>query len=356
MNSPVPASDPAPAPGRRAARAVRRGLLLVLLCVAVLGLGLQTPTGGGAVSRSFSDDARHSAREEARRLAGLAAALGRGQQAEALNAQAAALADPELRPLPLPTRADGGTAAADTADAADADDAAPGEYVRALADAARTNLEHAVRADGGTARLLASVGAGQWLLASQAAVDAGLPRPEAPDTWAPVAADTPSCTEPTQETAAGDGTGAGGGAGGDDAAEALQAAVDAEYGAAYAYEVVQARLEPWQPAAELAAMSRAHAGHGADGVELLPLVCHPALAPAPAYALDAGFASDPEAALEDLEQSLPGLYAELISLSEGQVRSWAIGRLVRTAEHAAADRGAEPLPGLPSGAGDLPWT
>lgn len=306
------------------------------------------------MSRSFSEDARHFAREEARRLAGQAAALGHGDQAEALNAQAAALADPELRPLPLPSGPVDGAAADPAANAA----AAPGDYVLALADAARTNLGNAVRADGGTARLLASVGTGQWLFAAEAADDAGLTRPAAPDSWAPVAADTPACTDPAQGNGSGgeDAAETGTRSGGEDAADALQAAVDAEYGAAYAYEVVQARLGPWRPDAALAAASRAHADHGAAGVDLLPLVCRPALAPAPAYALDGSFASDPEAALEELEQSLPGVYAELISLSEGQVRSWAIDRLVQTAEHASADQGTEPLPGLPSGAGDLPWT
>lgn len=330
-------------PGR-----VRRTTLLAVLAAVVLSFNLAV--GSGAAEdrpATFSETARADARASAAELSRLARKFS-GDPAESaapqdprplaaeLILQAGILAEQSAL-LASPERLLDGTPAF-TRPSPEAHAGAAEEYVAALADSARASLDAAMRADGGTARLLASTGAAQQVLAVRAAGAAGLP---APETWTPAPALDPA-TAPApaphkDSDAASDGSCRGKpaapdpavGQDGPGAAGALQGTVDAEYGAAYAYEVAMARTPD---AAERGSLREARTGHlaaGALAVQLLPQFCLPALTPVPAYSLPPSFTRDPAAALAALEGSLPGVYADLAALSSGSVRALAAERLVQ---------------------------
>lgn len=374
-------SRAAPAAGRagRAAAVlgrVRRTTVLLVLAAVVLSFNM---VAGNRTAEdrpaSFSEIAQADARAAAAYLARQARELSvspaqdspgtvpaRGEaepRIDEFSAQADVLAEQSV----LLARAGGlrsgsvpaGVSAAGSASGADTAPAAA--YVLALAASARSSLDAAIRADAGTARLLASTGAAQQVLALRAAGAAGL---DVPAAWDPpgVAGTTGKCPDTTAgsgaapprahespEAAAADRP---------DAAGALQGAVDAEYGAAYAYEVAMARTSA-DSRAVLAAEREAHLAAGEEGVELLPELCLPALAPAPAYSLPASFRGDPAGALADLEASLPAVYADLAALGTGSVRVWAIDRLTELSTALYRDGTPVPvLPGVDAGTGGLP--
>nr|WP_269438015.1 DUF4439 domain-containing protein [Arthrobacter sp. zg-Y179] len=137
----------------------------------------------------------------------------------------------------------------------------------------------------------------------------------------------------------------------------MKAAIDAEFGTAYAYEVALAqdpsaatRSEQWQ------ARMAAHESRGTDAVAYLPDLCLPAVPPVAAYRLDAGFLRNPADALPALEQQFPAVYADLVALSEGDLRGWAIGRLAAVSEELYLQAETVPAtPGLDAVPEDLPW-
>jgi hypothetical protein len=81
-----------------------------------------------------------------------------------------------------------------------------------------------------------------------------------------------------------------------------------------------------------------------------------ALPPTPAgYALDAAFLADPAAALGGLEAGTLPAYGDLVALSDGAERTWALAALqsaVRRAAHWGASPG--PVPGMVLDASALP--
>ena len=366
---------------------VRRTTLLLVLAAVVLSLGLVAGNGSGdGRAANFSEiaqtDARAAALELSRQARALAAdpagvprvlAAELEGQAEVLSDQSVLLVRPgSLRSgtLPFP-------------DAAQTPSAPAEAYIRALTASARASLDAAVRADSGTARLLASTGAAQQVLAARAAKAAGV---AVPGRWQPVAptAAPPDCAPAAAGSgdAAGTGTSrpqplAGQPAGqpaeapvsdaadsgaetpavaAPDAAAALQAVVDAEFGAAYAYEVAMARTSGLAAAELLDQKREAHLAAGAQAVELLPQVCLPALTPTPAYALPASFGVDPAGALADLEAATPAVYADLSSLGEGTVRAWAVERLAGLSLDLYPETRSVPAsPGLEAQPAGLPW-
>ena len=196
----------------------------------------------------------------------------------------------------------------------------------------------------GTARLLASTGTGQLLLALRTAPALGEKPGEVPGSgWTPVLDDAATAQVPSGVRAvrAGDRP---------DAAASLQAVLDAEFGAAYAYEVAQAQVGAGFTVVGQAPAERreAHLEAGGEGTGLLPALCLPELTPVPAYSLAPEFMTDPLGSLSLLEEGMPTLYANLAGSSDGAVRSWAIDRLVASSVL------------LYSGAGEIPaspgWT
>jgi hypothetical protein len=351
---PLPRKPPAARPSRAAAAAgaLRRTLALGLLACVVASFGLTAGSRAEADRpRTFSEKALNEAFATVRILAAEADALAAAEtgaaagelrlQAQTLREQALLLTSP------------GGAAAHEAA--TQGGDGSGDSYPAAVEAAARTNLEAAGRADHGTARLLASVGASQLLLAQRAGQVLGQPADAVPGTsWTPVLDEdsTARCTN--------------GDAGSDravlrdrhGAAEALKSALNAEFGAVYAYEVAQAQGS----GSSLVLgerMSERRSGHleaGRAGVGLLPSLCLPAVSPVPAYALSAAFFADPVRSLASLEISFPGVYADLAGSSDGAVRSWAIDRLVETSLQLYSGAEAVPAsPGLEAEPAVLPW-
>lgn len=337
-------------PGTRPSRAaavagfLRRTLALGLLACVIASLGLTAGSGAEPERpRSFSEQALNEAFATSRVLAAqadsLAASLDPGSAAELqsaaniLNQQALLLTSP------------GGTAAAQKSSAPQTQ-----SYPRALLESARKNLAAAGRADYGTARLLASTGTGQLLLAERAARALGEPLGQLQDSgWTPVLEDSdlPECSSGDRAVLR-DRPGA---------AESLQAAVNAEYGAAYGYEVAQAQAGSGftvlgQPPAE---RRKAHLEAGREAVRLLPDLCLPEVTPLPAWSLDPGFLADPVSSLRELEETMPHLYADLAGSSDGAVRSWAIDRLVATSLLLYSTSEIPPAPGLDAVPAHLPW-
>lgn len=365
---------------------VRRTTLLLVLAAVVLSLGLVAGNGAGEDRpASFSEiaqtDARAAARELARQAGELADAEATGRLAAELTRQAGVLGEQSalltrpgslrrgIPPFDVPS-AEAGSAAGGSGTGA----RRAARYVESLTESAQASLDAAMRADAGTARLLAATGAAQQVLAVRAADAAGLDTPEAWEPVGPAGADTRCPAEGTEgsspgaagtpsSAASGSGSGSGSGFGAasgsadsvPQAAAALQGAVDAEYGAAYAYEVAMARSSGAAARAELDELRDGHLAAGVQGVQLLPDVCLPALTRAPAYSLPPSFEQDPMEALEALEASLPAVYADLAALGSGEVRAWAVERLAALSAELYTDRRSVPAaPGLGLESGALP--
>ncbi len=344
LNAPQP---PAARPSRAAAAAgfLRRTLALGLLACVVASLGLTAGTQAEPERpKTFSEQALNEAFATSRLLAAEAesqaaslqgpAAAAVKETADSLNRQALLLTSP------------GGTAALQAAE-----ETSGRSLPQALAESARKNLAAAGRADHGTARLLASTGTGQLLLALRTAPALGEKPAEVPESgWTPVLDAAPDrCS----------GSGQSGPEEGPDAAASLQAVLDAEFGAAYAYEVAQAQFGAgFTVVGQRPAERReAHLEAGGEGTELLPALCLPDLTPVPAYSLAPEFMADPLGSLSLLEEGMPTLYANLAGSSDGALRSWAIDRLVASSVLLYAGAAEVPAsPGLDAEPAALPWT
>ena len=346
--NPLQQSPARPSRAAAAAGFLRRILALALLACVIAGLGL---TAGSEAEperpRTFSEQALNEAFATSRVLAAEAETLAASVNgssaatllaaAETLNRQALLLSSP------------GGAAALQKSEGIGGL-----SFPQALAESARKNLAAAGRADYGTARLLASAGTGQLLLALRAAPALGESPAAVPETgWTPVLDDA------DQGRCGGDGSSGAVDHERPEAAESLRALLDAEFGAAYAYDVAQAQSDSWftvlgQTPAERRA---AHLEAGRQGAERLPSLCLPEITPVPAYRLAPGFLADPVASLEQLEAVLPTLYADLAGTSDGAVRSWAIDRLVASSVllYAGADE-VPATPGLDAEPTALPWS
>ena len=383
-------------------------MLFLALGAVVLSFGLVAGNGDAFErTRSFSDIASSSARLQARNLAAeaqvLAAASQGGRadefraQAEGLRTQAALLTVPGREPASGSARngsvedlagtreASGAGGPGENAAAADRDEEAgrrhTERYVRALWESAQTNLHSAWRADGGTARLLAATGAAQQIWAVRIADLSGvaLPGPvpagpgPAPDAAeeVPDSADSPdaagssrprntgSCPAGrTPDPAPASAPAAAAAPAGPDAAAALTSVINAELGTAYAYQVALAQADPGrETAADWRTQVAGHEARGSDAVSFLADLCLPQVAPVAAYRLDPEFLGDPAGSLPDLEEQFPGVYADLVALSDGDLRGWAITRLaaISTDLYRHADT-VPAAPGLDAVPDKLPWT
>jgi hypothetical protein len=134
------------------------------------------------------------------------------------------------------------------------------------------------------------------------------------------------------------------------AVEALQAALAGEHAAAYAYGVIGARLQ----GARRGQAEASRASHRARRDELIELVAglggNPVVAE-PAYALPFPV-DDPRAAralAADVEDRVAATYADVVTESSGDVRSFAAAAMQAAAVDAFAWRGRSsgPFPGLP---------
>ncbi|MBX7442609.1 ferritin-like domain-containing protein [Arthrobacter sp. MAHUQ-56] len=347
----VPAENPAPAqpPFTEVARAAA---LEDAMDLRAAGMEL---AAAGTVDAASVDPVVTLLTIQARALLAPAAAGGQAGIGTTAPASASPAATPASGlPKPTPTSAQEGMSG----------------LASALVASGTKRIKDAQEADGGMARLLAGTGTAQLLAAARLAAAAGAPVAPAdpgPVAAVPVPAETgPSCPAvPAAESTGPGGTGPEGtGQGGTGPGAALAAALAAEQQAVYGYQAALPRL-----GAADAGTALTYLGQHDDLLQAaearLPLVCATAAPQQPGYALDARFLAAPAAGLGRLEAATMAAYGDLVALSQGTVRAWALAALQSAAGRAArwgADPGPVPglpldvdrLPGLPSGPAQAP--
>ncbi|MGO4191869.1 ferritin-like domain-containing protein [Arthrobacter sp. YAF17] len=345
----------------------RRGLipriaLLACLALVVVSLGMAFSPGipKEPAEPPFSEQARSAALTETMRLRAAGEELGRsiasgGQPAVA---RTVSLLTSQARALLLPGQDSPESPPAEGAPSSATPSASPSSpplpataaaLATELAASASQRLADAAMADGGMARLLAAVGTAQLLQASSLAAAAGAPAPAVPDPAAPsLFGACPSA--PASPSSAPASSGAAASAGRDTGTAtlpgALAAIVRTELETVYGYQVALTRLSG--DAAASASQQLARHEALASGAEALSRM-HCAAAPAreAGYTMAPAFLASPATGLGGLETSALTAYGDLVALSEGQTRQWAISGLVGAARRSAlwgADTGA--VPGL----------
>lgn len=355
-------------------------LACLALVVVSLGIALSPRSPEAPAEPPFSEQARSAALAETLRLRAAGEALGRPASGDAkpavvqtvslLTNQARALLLPgqDVPVSPLPpapaTPSAGAQSAAPSATPSGAPSSAPvpasaAALAAALADSAGQRLADAAVADGGMARLLAAVGTAQLLQASSLAAAAGAPAPAVPDPAAPQlsgacpsAAAAPSSTPVDVSSAS-----AGADTGAATLPGALAATVKTELETVYGYQVSLTRLGG-EAAARASEQLAKHEALAAGAEALSRIHCTPVPPREAGYTMAQDFLASPAAGLGGLEASTLAVYGDLVALSEGQTRQWAIAGLVGAARRSAlwgAETGA--LPGLvadPAGFPELP--
>jgi hypothetical protein len=338
---------------RRPARYFRYGILASLAVLVIsLGLALTPGTPPEAPEPAFSEQARAAALAETMRLrlAGseLADAVS-GAERQALlhtvtllTTQARALTVPDQSPSPSAT----GTATPSGGQAATVDSASG--LAAALNASSSRRLTDAEAADGGMARLLAAVGTAQLIQASSLATAVGAPAPELPVSAGPASApaSADSCPEAATPTGSTDGSAT--------PATALAMTVKTEAETVYGYQVALARLGGSAAGAASKLLAR-HEAVLAEAEALSRAQCANIPPREAGYTLGPLFLESPAAGLGSLEAGTLPVYGDLVALSDGSTRQWAISGLVAAANRAAlwgADSG--PLPGIVVDTAQLP--
>lgn len=215
-------------------------------------------------------------------------------------------------------------------------------FAGALAAGGRQRLADAEAADGGMARLLAAIGTAQVLAAGRlgapatgppaGAVPAPLPGTggTGPATAGP--AEAAQCPVPPGSPSR--------------PAAAVLAAVEVESMAVYGYQAATTRLPP-----EAAGTGReflaAHEDLAEQAKAFAVMHCGDLPLQPPGYVLDRSFLDAPAAGLARLESAALPVYGNVIALTGGTTRSWALAALQQTArraQHWGAE--ADPMPGL----------
>lgn len=350
----------------RLPRLVPRIALLVCIAVVVISLGVVLTPGSpkAPADPPFSEQARAAALSETLRLRAAGAQLGSSAAAAAPGspqgriAQTVSLLTEQARALLAP----GGGAAAGPLQGSpspaatppagsEPDPDSPAALAAALSASGSKRLAEAAAADGGMARLLAAVGTAQLLEASSLAAATGSPAPATPDPAAPALAG--SCPAPPGTAPAG-ATGPAGASAGASLEGALTAAVRTEMEIVYGYQVALTRLGGGQYGA--AAQQLARHETLVSGAEALARAhCVPAPPREAGYTLDQSFLASPAAGLGRLEAAALPVYGDLIALSGGETRQWAIAGLVGSARRAALwGAAAGSLPGLAADPASFP--
>ena len=362
---------------RRRARLPRnlpRLALIVVLAVVVLTLGLVVRPGKPAepAPPTASEKALAAAltdtlelRSDAERLTGAGTAAD--GTVSFLTTQARALWRPgSATASASPSLAPSGAASPGQSPASASPSAAPvtaASLVTALDASGRQRLADAASADPGTARLLASIGTGQLLQASAVAAATGTPDPAsmgaaasapasaapAPGSATPAPSACPSATVSSSATPSASASPARA-----DLANALAEVISTERETVYAYQVALTRLDGPGAAAASTRLTR-HEDLAAAAEALVRQHCAAAPPRQAGYALDPAFLASPAAGLRGLEAGSLATYADLVGLSDGATRQWAVSGLLETGRRAAAWGAApEPTPGLSVDPAELP--
>lgn len=321
---------------------------MVALLVAGTGIVLIPRDSGTPPPVPFSEAARAGALEDTLQLRESAAALsssaGQGADQTALK-DAVTLLTTQARALLVPSEA---TPSATATTTGRADGTTRSDFVAALSASGTQRLADAYEADGGIARLLAAVGSAQVLGAEKLAGAWQLPIPkDAAASKTPIPAATPSTApcpsvsptpEPTSATT--------------DAS--LAATVRIHQEAVYAYQVALKRLDT----ASAGTAAKGLAAHELllQQVEALTRAnCGDVPASEAGYRLPEQFAQDPAAALAAMESSALPVMGDLVALSTGGTRAWAVDGLLAAARRSLAWGADVPaMPGLTLDAGELP--
>ncbi|WP_211877891.1 DUF4439 domain-containing protein [Pseudarthrobacter albicanus] len=232
-----------------------------------------------------------------------------------------------------------------------------------LARSGSQRLADAATADGGMARLLAAVGTGQLLQASALAAGAGPAVPAVPAGPAvPAVPAVPAQADPASASAQPSGAcpapdvtassvppapSTGGTLPGAAAlGGALAATVRIEAETVYGYQVALTRLggDAAKPAAEQLAR---HEALVSAAETLSRGQCVPVPPLEAGYVLGPSFLAAPAAGLAGQETATLPVYGDLVALSDGETRRWAIAGLLDAARRAVLwGRDPGPLPGL----------
>lgn len=356
-------------------RFLPRIALLACIAAVVVSLGMaMIPNGPQQPGEPpFSEQARAAAlsdvlrlRAAGEQLGASAAAAGQpavGATVTLLTSQGRALLGPGQTAMPTPPApsaqspaqspaqpsaqpSDAGAGAAASPPALLPDSAAG--LAAALAASGSQRIADAAAADGGMARLLAAVGTGQLLQASSLAAAAGATLP--PHAGAAPLPSTETC--PTATSSPSPGGGAAGGA--VTLAAALEAALRTERRSIYGYQLALTRLggDTAKAAAEQLGHHRTLAG-GAEAWSRHH--CYSPPLEEAGYTVGPSFLASPAAGLAAVETAALPVYGDLVALSEGETRQWAISALLGAARRASLWGAAPgPVPGLAVDAESFP--
>ncbi|MFE4836596.1 ferritin-like domain-containing protein [Arthrobacter sp. NPDC056691] len=226
--------------------------------------------------------------------------------------------------------------------------------VAELSTSGKARLVHAGKADGGMARLLAAVGTAQLLQATALAQAAGTPPPalQAPAATQRNAATACSVASPSgsqdgaQPVPGGQSTQTSEPSGRATLAAALNRVVRTEVETVYGYQVALTRLDG--PAADQAASLLAtHEALAGQAEAYTRVHCVSVPPREPGYTLGTSFLQKPAAGLASLEAGTLPVYGDLVALSDGETRQWAVSSLVAAAQRTTrwgSDPG--PVPGI----------
>ncbi|WP_426986891.1 DUF4439 domain-containing protein [Pseudarthrobacter sp. Y6] len=329
---------------------------LAALLVLSLGLVLIPREPSPPAVPPFSEQARASAFADSLTLRAAGLDLEGAARATAPAPQAAALArvvtllTVQAQALMLPADAagdpalDGAATDAATALATVPSPSTTADFAAALQASGAQRLQDAVTADGGMARLLAGAGTAQLLAAEDLASATGLAlaplrgagssSPASPGPTTPFTAS--AATSCASEAAVADAsTGA-------DLGSAFASAVAGELELVYAYQAALTRIDSGSaaPASDFLARHRVLRGEAeAMGRSL----CAAVPLRQPGYALSQAFLANPAAGLGTLEAGTLPVLGDVVALSEGREREWALVAL-QSAARRSVYWGASPGP------------
>jgi Domain of unknown function (DUF4439) len=229
-------------------------------------------------------------------------------------------------------------------------------FSAALAASGQQRIKDAGTADGGMARLLGGAGIAQLLAAERLGTQgmgegtaSGSTAPAALPTAGEATAGPPGTAAPTADACPAQPT-----ANGISPGAALAAAAEAELEAVYGYQAALTRLpaERTGPASEFLAQHQ----DLAEQAEAYSRAHCETPPPQPAgYVLDQQFLAAPAAGLARLEAATLLPYGDIVALSNGTTRAWALSALQGAAGRAQQwGAGPTPVPGLDLDEGLLP--
>lgn len=339
---------------------------LTALLVMSLGVALVPRQAPAPAETPFSERARAAAladtlalRAAGQALAGATAAEGASANTHELDTvvtlltiQARALVFPGTTPESPVATESGQESSPDPSEgrtAPAAPSATPGpssaaELAAALSASGTRRLTDALEADGGMARLLAGAGAAQQLAARKVAAYAGVPPQELPgqlEYATPSAPSTPATPECAGPVPSGEGEDSGTAVG-----HALAAAVESERETVYGYQAALTRLDP-AAAAQASGLLAEHLDLAEEAEAYGAMHCAAFPPTQPGYVLDAAFLDAPAAGLARLESGALTAVGDVVALSTGPTRDWAVRAVVAAARRTVlwgGDPGA--VPGL----------